>query len=531
MGCWSWRRSQRYGAPISSEQVDQSDLRDLRVSRKVVRKVIRTEATEFEYERSVQPRPKIGPFQPDLDRLHTENATRASRERLTLMRIFEELRVLGYEGGYDAVRRYAADWRRRERAATAAAFVPLSFAPGEAYQFDWSHEIVVMNGVTTTVKVAHVRLCHSRMLFVRAYPRESQEMVFDAHDKAFAFFKGACAKGVYDNMKTAVDAIFVGKARAYNRRFQQMCGHYLVEPVACTPASGWEKGQVENQVGVVRRRFFAPRVRVKSYDELNGWLLDRCVSWAKAQPHPETREKTIWDFEAPGNRSSGSISAEKWLSPFEAERPSLVPYAGPFDGFNATLASVSKTCLVRFDTNKYSVAAHAVGRPVEIRAYADRIEIRQDGRIVGTHKRAFGRGKTIYDPWHYVPVLAKKPGALRNGAPFKDWPLPASIERVRRKLRGVADGDRPLSPMRASTDGRGMVEILSVALTDGLGAVEAACAEALGEGVCSADVILNILARRRDPDPPPSIMTPDALRLRHEPIADCARYDNLRRTG
>jgi transposase len=113
-----------------------------------------------------------------------------------------------------------------------------------------------------TVKVAQVRLCHSRMLFVRAYPRESQEMVFDAHDRAFAFFKGACTRGIYDNMKTAVDAILVGKARDYNRRFQQMCGHYLVEPVACTPASGWEKGQVENQVGTVRQRFFSPRVRV-----------------------------------------------------------------------------------------------------------------------------------------------------------------------------------------------------------------------------------------------------------------------------
>ncbi len=97
--------------------------------------------------------------------------------------------------------------------------MPLSFAPGEAYQFDWSHEIVLINGVTVTVKVAHVRLCHSRMLFVRAYPRETQEMVFDAHDRAFAFFKGACTRGIYDNMKTAVETIFVGKERAYNRRF------------------------------------------------------------------------------------------------------------------------------------------------------------------------------------------------------------------------------------------------------------------------------------------------------------------------
>jgi hypothetical protein len=155
-------------------------------------------------------------------------------------------------------------------------------------------------------------------------------------------------------------------------------------------------------VGTVRQRFFSPQVRAKSSEELNTWLLDRCIAHARAHPHPEIRDKTIWEM-------------------FEAERSSLVPHRGPFDGFRALQASVSKTCLVRFDTNKYSVSASAVGRPVEIRAYAARIEIRQDGRIVGAHRRAFGRGATVYHPWHYVPVLARKPGALRNGAPFKDW--------------------------------------------------------------------------------------------------------------
>ena len=279
-----------------------------------------------------------------------------------------------------------------------------------------------------------------------------------------------------------------------------MCGHYLVEPVACTPASGWEKGQVENQVGTVRQRFFAPRVRVKSYEELNAWLEDRCVEWAKAHRHPELPDTTIW-------------------AAFEAERPSLVPYRGPFDGFHAVPAAVSKTCLVRFDSNKYSVKASAVGRPVEIRAYAERIEIRQDGRVVGEHRRTFGRGRTVYDPWHYVPVLARKPGALRNGAPFKDWDLPPALDRIRRKLRAVPDGDRQ------------MVQILAAVINDGLEAVEAACAEALADGVHSADVVLNILARRREPEPPARIMTPEALRLAHEPIADCARYDSLRRAA
>ena len=349
-------------------QTIKSICRDLGLSRKVVRKVLRSGATEFRYERTQQPLPKLGAWQSELDRLLAANEARPRRERLTLVRVFEALRGLGYAGGYDAVRRYARGWQLSRSALPAAAFVPLSFAPGEAYQFDWSHEVVLIGGTTVTVKVAHLRLCHSRMLFVRAYPRETQEMVFDAHDRAFAFFRGACTRGIYDNMKTAVEAILVGRERAYNRRFLQMCSHHLVEPVACTPASGWEKGQVENQVGLVRERFFTPRLRVKSYEELNAWLIDQCVAHARAHRHPEQRERTVWEV-------------------FEAERPSLVPYAGRFDGFHAVPASVSRTCLVRFDNNKYSVAAGAVGRPVEVRAYAERIELRQDGRVVGEHRR------------------------------------------------------------------------------------------------------------------------------------------------
>jgi transposase len=149
--------------------------RDLKVSRKVVRKVLRSGATSFEYEREVQPLPEIGPWKADLERILEGNAAKPARERLTLMRVFEELRGLGYQGGYDAVRRYARSWHREQAASSAAAFVPLSFAPGEAYQFDWSHEVVLINGTTVIVKVAHVRLCHSRMMFVRAYPRETQE--------------------------------------------------------------------------------------------------------------------------------------------------------------------------------------------------------------------------------------------------------------------------------------------------------------------------------------------------------------------
>jgi transposase len=472
--------------------------RELKLARNTVRSIVRSGETAPVYLRKEQPLPKLGLFVEQLDKLLEENAGKSKRERLTTKRVFEKLQQeAGYSGSYDAVRRYAQRWRRQHAAATATAFVPLSFSPGEAYQFDWSHEIVILDGVTIEVKVAHMRLCHSRMPFVRAYLREAQEMVFDAHDKAFAFFKGACQRGIYDNMKTAVDAIYVGKDRAFNRRFLQMCSHYLVEPTACTPGAAWEKGQVEKQVDNLRTAVFTPRPRFKSLEDLNAWLLAECIAWARKQAHPEFQDQTIFEV-------------------FEAERKNLVGYRGPFDAYRSISASVSKTCLVRFDNNKYSVMAKAVGRPVDIYAYADSVVLKQDGEVVGEHPRSFARNKTQYDPWHYVPVLARKPGAMRNGAPFKDWELPGALGRVRAKLKGVTDGDRQ------------MVDILTTVLTDGLAAVEAACAEAFAGGTHSADVILNILARRSEPTPSPAVATPEQLHLAVPPRADCARYDGLR---
>jgi len=162
--------------------------------------MLRSDETAFEYRREVQPQPKLGPWVEALDEMLRINAARSARERVTLLRVFEDLRGLGYESGYDAVRRYATAWKRRLGTGTAAAFVPLIFDPGEACQFDWSQEVVLIAGATVTVKVAHLRLCHSRMPFIRAYPRETREMVFDAHDRAFAFWRGTYTRGFYDGV-------------------------------------------------------------------------------------------------------------------------------------------------------------------------------------------------------------------------------------------------------------------------------------------------------------------------------------------
>jgi len=325
-------------------------------------------------------------------------------------------------------------------------------------------------------------------------------MVFDAHDKAFAFYGGICKRGIYDNMKTAVDAIFVGKARQYNRKFLQMCSHHLIDPVACNPASGWEKGQVENQVCNLRDVMFRPKPRVNSLAELNAWLEDQCVAYAKRTRHPEFRDKTIYEV-------------------FKAEQAVLTPCQSAFDGFSEKAVRASTTCLIRVERNRYSVSAKAAGRMVLVRTHAEQICVWLDDELVADHPQSFKREQIIYDPWHYLPVLVRKPGALRNGAPFKDWDLPPGLKEVRKSLERQTNADQQF------------VKILQGVLDHGLEAVEAACLEALNAGMAHSDIILNRLSRLGQAPEPVTIDIPQALALRLEPIADCARYDTLRRAA
>jgi hypothetical protein len=256
------------------------------------------------------------------------------------------------------------------------------------------------------------------------------------------------------------------------------------------------EGQVENQVGLVRERFFTPRLRFASYEEMNTWLLDRCLEHANTHRHPELRDRTVADVFR-GREAGADRVCRRWRSTASTPSPPRSPrrcWCG------------STTTSIRW--------RRALGRPVEVHAYSDRVVIRQGDDIVAEHDRRFGREQTVYDPWHYVPVQ-RRSRALRNGAPFKQLALPPALERLRSKLKGSDDGDRQ------------MVKILTAAPVDGLDALEAAAAEALAQGVTSADVVLNILARSRSAPMEPSITTPEHLQRKIEPVADAGRYDQL----
>jgi len=473
--------------------------RETGLSRNTVKRYLRNAVLEPRYSpRLHQVQPKLGAFVSRLEELLREDEKRASRERRTAQRLFEALRLEGYTGAYDSVRRFVKGWLRdKARGSDSAVFIPLYFAPGEAYQFDWSHEAVEIGGLPQIVKVAHVKLCHSRVFLAIAYPRESQEMVFDAHERAFRFFGGVPRRGIYDNMKTAVDLVFTGRERRFNKRFLQMASHYLVEPTACTPAAGWEKGRVENQVGNVREWLFTPKARFKTLGEMNVWLERRCREIAGEGRHPEQTESTCWQvFES-------------------AERAALMPLTAPFDGFAERQCRVNSSALVTYDRNRYSVDCAVAGKAAAVRAYAERIVVVAQGRVVAEHEREFGRDKVVFNPWHYLPALAKKPGALRNGAPFRQWDLPAPLAQMRAKLARMPGGDRQF------------VEILAAVATDGQETVAVACELALEAGVASSDYVLNAISRLKAPPRSAEIATPETLKLKEEPQADLSRYDAL----
>ncbi|MDH0365300.1 IS21 family transposase, partial [Comamonas aquatica] len=229
------------------------------LSRNTIRKYLRCDV--------VQPRvaqrtisTKLDPFASKLSGWLRTEANRSRKQRRTIKQMFLDLQALGYTGSYNRVAAFARVWKAQchvaEQTSGRGVFAPLVFGAGEAFQFDWSEDWAVIAGVRTKLQVAHFKLSHSRAFYLRAYPLQTHEMLFDAHNRAFAVLGGIPRRGIYDNMRTAVDRVGRGKLREVNARFSAMASHFLFEAQFCNPASGWEKGQVEKNVRDARHRIW-----------------------------------------------------------------------------------------------------------------------------------------------------------------------------------------------------------------------------------------------------------------------------------
>ena len=450
------------------------------------------------YRRQPQPS-KLTPFVETIKQALKADARRPRHERRTAKALYAQIRCEGYDGGYTRLTDFIRAWRQGEgQGAVMNAFVPLAFELGEAFQFDWSEEGLVVGGVYYRAQVAHMKLCASRAFWLVAYPSQGHEMLFDAHTRSFTALGGVPRRGIYDNMKTAVDKVKKGKGRVVNARFAVMCAHYLFDADFCNVASGWEKGVVEKNVQDSRRRIWieAAKLRWGSFAELNAWLSQRCRALWDEVRHPEHDQFSVAEM-------------------LEHERAHLMPMPAPFDGYVEKPARVSSTSLVSVARNRYSVPCELVGQMVSTRLYPNAVAIAASDEIVARHDRLSNAGETRYDWQHYIPLLLRKPGALRNGAPFADMPEP--LQRLRQGLLRRPGGDRV------------MAQVLAIVPTVGLDAVLVAVELALETGPpgkVSVEHVVNVLARLNAAPAPQTAAT--LLQVATPPLANTARYDSLR---
>ena len=436
----------------------------------------------------------LQPYEARLRQWLEADVRRAKRDRRTALALFGQLKQLGFDGSYSRVSEFVRRWRAEGATSAKSAFIPLKFALGEAFQFDWSEESLLIGGLHRKLLVAHTKLCASRAFLLVAYPTQSHEMLFDAHARAFRVFGGVPKRGIYDNMKTAVDKVGVGKRRIVNTRFAAMAAHYLFEPDFCNVAAGWEKGVVEKNVQDSRRRVWqdAAHQRFGSFAELNVWLEARCQALWSALPYPDVEHLTIADA-------------------LTIERDALMPMVPAFDGYVEAVATVSSTSLVSIERNKYSVPCAFANHKLSVRLYPDRIEAHDDEGLVALHERRFERGEVRYDWRHYIPLVERKPGALRNGAPFDG--LPAPLQQLRTALLKHLGGDRL------------MAEVLACVPRHGLEAVVVAAELIVTAGNTSAEHIKNVLSRLQEATLPAVVET--TLTVHEPPLADAGRYDRL----
>jgi transposase len=469
------------------------------LSRNTVKKWLKAPGDEAPKYRRVAGKTKLSEFEGTLVQALKADLHRPKHARRTARALFAQLQAQGYRGGYSRLTDFIRDWREQEGKTATKAFVPMSFEFGEAFQFDWSEEGLLIGGVYHHMQVSHLKLCASRAFWLVAYPSQGHEMLFDAHTRSFAALGGVAHRGIYDNMKTAVDKVKKGKGRVINARFNAMCSHYLFDPDFCNVASGWEKGVVEKNVQDSRRRVWmeAQERRFGSFAELNVWLAERCRSiWAQTA-HPEHKHFTIAEM-------------------LDLEREHLMSMPEPFDGYVESPARVSSTCLVSVARNRYSVPCEWAGHLVSTRLYPNRVDVVAQDAIVASHTRLVNRGQTSYDWQHYIELVQRKPGALRNGTPFLD--LPPALLKLRQSLLRHTGGDRAMAQVLAMVPQAGLDAVLV--------AVEVVMEGATPSGAISVEHVRNVLARLNSPPLPEQAET--SLQLSHVPEANTARYDRLR---
>jgi transposase len=473
---------------------------ELHIARKTVRKAIESAEAETYKLSAPRPAPILGPFKQRIDALLQENEHLPPKQRYIGHTIFKEIQKDGYLGSESTLRGYIG--QRRQERRRPKVYLPLEFDPGTDAQADWGEAVVEIAGVRVTVQLFYMRLCYSRKLFMMAFPAQKQEAFLEGHVQAFHYFQGIPQRIAYDNLKAAVQKVLKGHTRQEQVAFIAFRSHYLFESYFCTPGQGHEKGGVEHSVGFGRRNFLVPIPKVVSYAELNTLLLAECLR--DDERRVDGQPLSIGDAWALEKPALLALPARDY--PCCVSKPvCLTPYSQ-----------------VEFETNRYSVPTDNVYPHLVLKAYPFRVEILYLADVIASHARSYGHEQDIFNPLHYLALLAQRPGAFEHAKPVRRWreTWPPAYEQLLAKLQAEAVG---------SSSVREFVKILKLHATYPAHLIEQAVSQALVYGCIHADGVELCLRQLLHPEAAIAVLdvSGNARLDSHIEPPDLRRYDQL----
>lgn len=321
---------------------------------------------------------KLDPFKTQIVRWLESHAYSATQ-------IFQQLKAIGYDGGYSIVK----DYVRVVRPVHHPAFLTLSFEPGECAQVDWGEYGSVKVGSTRRRLSFFVMvLCNSRLMYVEFTVSQTMEHFLACHQHAFQFFGGVPKKVMVDNLKSAVLRRQVGQAPVFNPRYLDFSRHYGFKIAACNVRKGNEKGRVENGVGYVKKNFLNG-LAIPDFSAVNPAASLWLESIANVRVHGETHEKPVDRFAV------------------EKKALQVLP-AQPYDVSVIHTVRASNRFRVALDSNRYSVPAEYASTPLTLKATPDRIVIYAQEKLIAQHVRSYDRHQDFELPDHPRELLTQR---------------------------------------------------------------------------------------------------------------------------
>ena len=468
--------------------------RELQHSRKTVRKAI-TDASVPEYHLTV-PRacPIIDPFKAIIEMWLEEDKSQPKKQRHTATRIYTRLvSEHHFTGGERTVRQYVSRLRHNFQEMA----IPLEFDPGADAQCDWGEAYVYMADNLMPVQVLCMKLSYSGRPFLMAFPTQRQEAFFEGQDQAFNWYQGVPARVSYDNLTQAVQRVLRGRKREEQQTFIAFRSHHLFESHFSMPRHPQEQGRVESLVGYMRRNYFVPVPRVRSFEELNRMLLERL----------QEDDKRL----VPGKEIT---IGEAW----EQEKKELLPLPRiPYRCCVSRLVKANRLSLVNFDNNHYSVPVEYGTAKLTLQAYVWRVEVACGDRVIASHERCYGKGQDILNIDHYLPLLIQRPGAFPYAKPVRQWKMPGIYREFLEALSKRANG----------TGVREFLQVLVLGRSYGRENLELAMSQALSENRADVERVRQLVDRSNYASVIPSaqVFYPDQVKVI---LPDLSHFDELR---